>query len=46
VTLGREAEALLGLRRMGPVNAILMDPQPQDVLGASSNHGEDHGIGW
>ena len=35
-----------GVRTMGPVNAILIDPKHQTFWGASSNHGEDHGIGW
>jgi gamma-glutamyltranspeptidase/glutathione hydrolase len=33
-------------RTMGPVNAILIDPRHRTFWGASSNHGEDHGIGW
>jgi gamma-glutamyltranspeptidase/glutathione hydrolase len=33
-------------RTMGPVNAILVDPKHRTFWGASSNHGEDHGIGW
>ena len=35
-----------GTRTMGPVNAILIDPKQRTFWGASSNHGEDHGIGW
>ena len=35
-----------GARTMGPVNAILIDPKQRTFWGASSNHGEDHGIGW
>jgi gamma-glutamyltranspeptidase/glutathione hydrolase len=35
-----------GARTMGPVNAILVDPRHGTFWGASSNHGEDHGIGW
>lgn len=35
-----------GARTMGPVNAILIDPKHRTFWGASSNHGEDHGIGW
>jgi gamma-glutamyltranspeptidase/glutathione hydrolase len=35
-----------GQRTMGPVNAILIDPRYRTFWGASSNHGEDHGIGW
>jgi gamma-glutamyltranspeptidase/glutathione hydrolase len=31
---------------MGPVNAILIGPRHRTFWGASSNHGEDHGIGW
>ena len=33
-------------RTMGPVNAILLDRKHGTFWGASSNHGEDHGIGW
>jgi gamma-glutamyltranspeptidase/glutathione hydrolase len=33
-------------RTMGPVNAILLDRGHGTFWGASSNHGEDHGIGW
>ena len=33
-------------RTMGPVNAILLDRRHGTFWGASSNHGEDHGIGW
>lgn len=33
-------------RTMGPVNAIAIDPKHGTFWGASSNHGEDHGIGW
>ena len=35
-----------GSRTMGPVNAVLIDPRHRTFWGASSNHGEDHGIGW
>jgi gamma-glutamyltranspeptidase/glutathione hydrolase len=35
-----------GERTMGPVNAILLDRKHGTFWGASSNHGEDHGIGW
>jgi gamma-glutamyltranspeptidase/glutathione hydrolase len=31
---------------MGPINAILTDPRHRTFWGASSNHGEDLGIGW
>ncbi len=30
----------------GPINAILIDPQHGTFWGASSDHGEDYGIGW
>ncbi|MEO7742712.1 MAG: gamma-glutamyltransferase family protein [Usitatibacter sp.] len=33
-------------RTMGPVNAIMVDRRHGTFWGASSNHGEDHGIGW
>jgi gamma-glutamyltranspeptidase/glutathione hydrolase len=33
-------------RTMGPVNAILLDRKHGTFWGASSNHGEDYGIGW
>jgi len=33
-------------RTSGPVNAILLDPRHGTFWGASSNHGEDYGIGW
>ena len=33
-------------RTMGPVNAILLDRRHGTFWGASSNHGEDHGIAW
>lgn len=33
-------------RTMGPVNAIMIDRKHGTFWGASSNHGEDHGIGW
>ena len=33
-------------RTMGPINAILIDRKHGTFWGASSNHGEDHGIGW
>jgi gamma-glutamyltranspeptidase/glutathione hydrolase len=35
-----------GQRTMGPVNAILIDQRYRTFWGASSNHGEDYGIGW
>ena len=33
-------------RTMGPVNAIMLDRKHGTFWGASSNHGEDHGVGW
>ncbi len=33
-------------RTSGPVNAILIDRKHGTLWGASSNHGEDYGIGW
>lgn len=30
----------------GPINAILFDRAHGTMWGGSSNHGEDHGIGW
>ena len=33
-------------RTSGPVNAILVDRRHGTYWGASSNHGEDYGIGW
>jgi gamma-glutamyltranspeptidase/glutathione hydrolase len=33
-------------RTSGPINAILFDQAHGTMLGASSNHGEDHGIAW
>ena len=33
-------------RTSGPINAILFDRAHGTMWGASSNHGEDHGIGW
>jgi gamma-glutamyltranspeptidase/glutathione hydrolase len=33
-------------RTSGPINAILFDRQHGTMWGASSNHGEDHGIAW
>ena len=33
-------------RTSGPVNAILVDRKHGSLWGASSNHGEDYGIGW
>ncbi len=33
-------------RTSGPVNAILVDRKHGTLWGASSNHGEDYGIGW
>ncbi|HEX2251467.1 MAG TPA: gamma-glutamyltransferase [Gemmatimonadales bacterium] len=33
-------------RTSGPINAILFDPAHGTMWGASSNHGEDHGIAW
>jgi gamma-glutamyltranspeptidase/glutathione hydrolase len=33
-------------RTSGPINAILFDRKHRTMWGASSNHGEDYGIGW
>jgi gamma-glutamyltranspeptidase / glutathione hydrolase len=33
-------------RTSGPINAILVDQPHGTLWGASSNHGEDYGIGW
>ena len=33
-------------RTSGPVNAIMVDRRHGTFWGASSNHGEDYGIGW
>jgi gamma-glutamyltranspeptidase / glutathione hydrolase len=33
-------------RTSGPINAILFDQKHKTMWGASSNHGEDYGIGW
>jgi gamma-glutamyltranspeptidase/glutathione hydrolase len=33
-------------RTSGPMNAIMIDPKHGTFWGASSNHGEDYGIGW
>jgi gamma-glutamyltranspeptidase/glutathione hydrolase len=33
-------------RTSGPINAILFDARHGTMWGASSNHGEDHGIAW
>jgi gamma-glutamyltranspeptidase/glutathione hydrolase len=33
-------------RTSGPINAILLDRTHATFWGASSNHGEDYGIGW
>ena len=33
-------------RTSGPINAILFDRANGTMWGASSNHGEDYGIGW
>ncbi|HET9275972.1 MAG TPA: gamma-glutamyltransferase [Gemmatimonadales bacterium] len=33
-------------RTSGPINAIWFDRKHQTLWGASSNHGEDYGIGW
>ena len=30
----------------GPINAIMLDRKHGTFWGASSNHGEDYGIGW
>ncbi|MCL4688137.1 MAG: gamma-glutamyltransferase [Burkholderiales bacterium] len=39
-------DAVFRDRTSGPVNAILLDPRHGTFWGASSNHGEDYGIGW
>ena len=33
-------------RTSGPINAIMIDATNGTLWGASSNHGEDYGIGW
>jgi len=33
-------------RTSGPINAILFDRAHGTMWGASSNHGEDYGVGW
>ena len=33
-------------RTSGPINAIMLDAAHGTLWGASSNHGEDYGIGW
>jgi gamma-glutamyltranspeptidase/glutathione hydrolase len=33
-------------RTSGPINAILFDRAHRTMWGASSNHGEDHGVAW
>ena len=33
-------------RSSGPINAIMFDRAHGTMLGGSSNHGEDYGIGW
>jgi gamma-glutamyltranspeptidase/glutathione hydrolase len=33
-------------RTSGPINAIMLDRTHGTLWGASSNHGEDYGIGW
>ena len=33
-------------RTSGPINAIHFDRAHGTMWGATSNHGEDHGIGW
>ena len=39
-------DAVFRDRTSGPVNAILVDRRHGTFWGASSNHGEDYGIGW
>jgi gamma-glutamyltranspeptidase/glutathione hydrolase len=39
-------DAIFHDRTSGPVNAIVMDRKHGTLWGASSNHGEDYGIGW
>ncbi|MGH9798323.1 MAG: gamma-glutamyltransferase, partial [Candidatus Polarisedimenticolia bacterium] len=53
-TPGTVREALRGMgylleteeRTSGPINAILFDTRHGTMWGASSDHGEDHGIAW
>lgn len=35
-----------GAKTSGPINAIFFDTANRTMWGGSSNHGEDHGIGW
>ena len=35
-----------GVKTSGPINAIFFDAANRTLWGGSSNHGEDHGIGW
>ncbi len=39
-------DAVFRDRTSGPVNAIMIDRVHGTLWGASSNHGEDYGIGW
>jgi len=39
-------DAVFRERTSGPVNAIMIDRKHGTLWGASSNHGEDYGIGW
>ncbi len=39
-------DAVFRDRTSGPVNAIMIDRAHGTLWGASSNHGEDYGIGW
>ncbi|MBL0141119.1 MAG: gamma-glutamyltransferase [Betaproteobacteria bacterium] len=39
-------DAFYRARTSGPVNAIFIDRRHGTLWGASSNHGEDYGIGW
>lgn len=43
---GMGYDAIYRSRTSGPVNAILVDRRHGTLWGASSNHGEDYGIGW
>jgi gamma-glutamyltranspeptidase / glutathione hydrolase len=39
-------DMVFGERTSGPINAIWFDRKHGTMWGASSNHGEDHGIAW
>jgi len=36
----------VGDRTSGPINAVYFDWRHGSLWGASSNHGEDYGVGW